>query len=290
MQALTCSLVFAAIAVASGLFAEPVHAQSCAKPDALEAFPAYGSAGVPLNAILSAHYFTSAEYDAEPVVLEEIGGERREALGSFNSSEGLLSLDPAGFLKPGMQYVVEWPALRGIRSASRGKSLKVNFSVSNQSDSAPPEFSGIEGVHYRLERDQDGCAETVQDRFVFELKLGQPSDETSNQDLSLVVFQTKPNSNESAVPVLTRAFPSNGRVEVPRRIEDSLGKVCFAALVRDLTGKVSASADRVVCTKTVKPPFFQGCSIAYRRAPRAEALGFALLLGGLWARRRARSV
>ncbi len=290
MQALSHGLVLGAITIAFWLVAEPVHAQSCAKPDALEGFPAYGSAGVPLNAILSAHYFASAEYDAEPVVLEEIGGERREALGSFNPSEGLLSLDPAGFLKLGMQYVVEWPALRGIGSASRGKSLKVNFSVGNQSDNAPPDFPGIESVHYRLERDQDGCAETVQDRFVFELKLGQPSDETSNQDLTLVVFQTKPNSSESPVPVLTRSFPSNGRVEVSQRIEDGLGNVCFAALVRDLTGKVSASGDRVVCTKTVKPPFFQGCAIAFGRAPRAEVLGFALLLGGLWARRRARSV
>ncbi|MDX2050987.1 MAG: Ig-like domain-containing protein [Polyangiaceae bacterium] len=278
---------------AVGLLPNLAQAQSCARPDVLETFPANGSSEVPVNATLSAHYFASAEYDGEPIVLVELGGERRELLGNFSPNEGSLSLDPMGFLKPNTSYMLEWPALRGIGSASRGKGAKLNFTVGSGADTAPPEFGGVRKVKYHLDRDQDGCAETVQDRFVFELSLEPVSDESASKDLTLVVFQTQKGATTPPQPVLTASFPEDGRVSVARRIEDSLGEVCFAALVRDLSGKVSASADRLACTKTVEPPFFHGCAVAsLRRSPSRGVgffgVGFAFILGGMWARRRTR--
>jgi len=41
----------------------------------------------------------------------------------------------------------------------------------------------------------------------------------------------------------------------------------FAALVRDSLGRISAGADREVCTTTVRPPFFYGCSVVQGGTP-----------------------
>jgi MYXO-CTERM domain-containing protein len=39
-----------------------------------------------------------------------------------------------------------------------------------------------------------------------------------------------------------------------------VGRICFAALVRDLTDKISGGGDSEVCVQTTRPPFFNGCA------------------------------
>ncbi len=76
------------------------------------------------------------------------------------------------------------------------------------------------------------------------------------------MFQTFGPGLDAPAPVEVRAIPPGNTVRVTRTVDETTGHVCFAALVRDLTGKTSASADRTVCADTIKPPFFYGCRVA----------------------------
>jgi hypothetical protein len=80
----------------------------------------------------------------------------------------------------------------------------------------------------------------------------------------LTVFQTSgPDLSAGAAPqpVHTQLMPEDDRVRVSRAVDDSVGHICFAAIVRDLTGRVSSSGNEEVCTDTVQPPFFYGCAM-----------------------------
>jgi MYXO-CTERM domain-containing protein len=77
------------------------------------------------------------------------------------------------------------------------------------------------------------------------------------------------------------------KVNVRQTISDGAGPICFAAIVRDLTGKASASGATEVCTETVEPPFFEGCALhAPARPPRTPWLVWTIVLASAWARRR----
>jgi hypothetical protein len=101
----------------------------------------------------------------------------------------------------------------------------------------------------------------------------------------------------------------SGRARVERVETDVVGKVCFAAIARDLVpeqdlpgappvapdmridvGKQSASGHKPVCVETVSSPFFYGCA-TNGRAPNhigwvLSAFGAALVA---WRRTRARA-
>jgi hypothetical protein len=264
--------------------ARQAHAAGCGSPDLVEAFPSAGSLAVPTNAHLWARYAATAVYLGEPVVLERLGGERREVLAQFSANEGLLVVEPEGFLEAGGRYRVEWPRLRGSNTASQGNGFSLEFSVGQVTDALSPVFGGAQAVEFRLERSQDGCSGTVEERFLFELAVGSVEDETQSSDLALLVFQVS--GDGPPVQVHAQRYPDNGRVTLARPVRQATGSVCFAALVRDLTGKVSASADRVACTTTAEPPFFYGCELApTARTPNAFGLlglGLLGLLGYRW--------
>jgi hypothetical protein len=68
-----------------------------------------------------------------------------------------------------------------------------------------------------------------------------------------------------------------------------VGRICFAALVRDLTGKISTGGEREVCADVTRPPFFNGCAVAPRSSRSAGFWLVALaLLVALWRRGHAR--
>jgi hypothetical protein len=110
--------------------------------------------------------------------------------------------------------------------------------------------------------------------------------------------------NEKAVPIHIGPFSESGRARIERVEDDVVGRVCFAAVVRDLvpqpaeptgdgmqstppdTGKISASGYKEVCVETVSSPFFYGCATTGGRAPNHAGWMLAALFGAAIAARR----
>jgi hypothetical protein len=267
-------LAWAAFAVL-WLAPSAVSAAPCGRPDLIETFPKDGATGVPINAQLSARYESVAEYVQEDVTFEHVGVGPEMATVHFDSAEGLLTLSPAAPLVAGESYLIKWPALRGISTAVLGKSADVTFTAGPSQDATAPTFAGVKSVEWDVERSNDDCTGSAEDRFLFDIGLFPASDDSTSDLLTLVVFQTKgPQTTGAPEPVLVQKFPSSGsHAQVRRSIDAAKGDVCFAALVKDSVGQISTSAEHEVCTKTVKPPFFYGCTMTGQRgSPRGLLL------------------
>jgi len=242
-------------------------AAPCGRPDLLETFPADGATDVPVNARLSAHYAATAEYVDEEITFERVGGATEAPRPTFDASEGLLAFQPSASLVPGDSYVIHWPGLRGLSSALAGQGADVRFTAGSRADVDAPSFAGARALTWDVERVDDDCTDALEDRFVFDLSLHDATDDGGRGMLTLLVFQSKGGSAAtSPAPVLAQRFSDSGSsVRVQRSIDSAAGKVCFAALARDASGRVSSSADREVCVSTVKPPFFYGCAVSSER-------------------------
>jgi len=277
--------------------APPARASTCGRPDLLDAVPPDGAMAVPPNASLSAHYDASAEYANEDVVLTLDGGVDEVVKVSWDATQGLLTYAPDAPLPPG-KYTLVWPTLRGLNTAAPGLGATVHFTVGTVDDVAPPEFDGLAGVTWDLERQDNDCTGSLENRLVFTLALAPADDDGGRDGLTLVVFQSSGSGvavDAGSVPVLTTAMPAAGKsAEVKLPVSDATGHVCFAALARDLTGKISGGGSHTVCVETTAPPFFRGCAVAARGASRgagrdAGALAFAALLLIAARRRRGRA-
>jgi len=255
----------------------------------LQAIPADGAAGVPTNAKLFAHYAPNASYLDEEVVLEHVGVGETTLKATWNAAESMLSVEPV--LTAGAQYVVRWPRLRGLNTANLGRAEDVSFEVGTTSDEMPPQLEGIAKLEWDVDRERDDCTDNLEERYLFDFELGAASDDGGRDSLTLVLFQTKgPHVPADAPqPVLIQRLPAEGgTARLSTTIGDGVGDVCFAAIVRDLTGKVSASGSREICVETVEPPFFSGCSLGPRSRSTAGLLllALALALGARRGRRR----
>jgi hypothetical protein len=303
----------AALALAVVSLALPAHAALCAKPDLIDTFPPDGAVNVPPNATLTAHYESTAEYIDEEVILvqgtiDQDGGSVHGVSVTFNTkggpeptfdkNEGLLSITPPNELVPGEHYVIEWPKLRGINTASTGRDAKVSFTVGTQRDTEPPSFDGLTNINWDVRQARDACTGSFEERFVFNVTPGKASDDIATDLLALIVFQASGGEvGPTGAPkqVLTAPLPKQGRsVEVEQSIAAATGHVCFSAQVQDLTmGRSSGNgANKKVCVKTTAPPFFYGCRVApLGRTPRGITPA-ALVLGpvvlSLYRRRRHR--
>jgi hypothetical protein len=260
-------------------------ADPCGRPDLLETFPADGATDVPINARLSARYSATAEYVDEEVSFEHVGIDMEVPRATFDSTEGRLSFEPRTPLVPGDSYIIRWPALRGLTTAVVGKAAEVKFTAGSTSDVDPPVFGGVRSLSWDVERVNDECTDSLEDRYTFDISIDAAADDGGRGMLTLLVFQSKGGSaSVSPAAVLAQRFPDSGsQVRVQRAIDAATGQVCFAALARDSSGRVSSSADREVCTSTVKPPFFYGCSLGRAssgRSPIAAAL--VVLIGALY--------
>jgi hypothetical protein len=263
-------------------------AAPCGRPDLLETFPADGASDVPVNVRLSARYAATAEYVNEEVTFEHVGVATESPRVTFDSTEGRLSFEPSASLVAGDSYVVRWPALRGLTTAGAGQGAEIKFTAGSAQDVEPPLFRGVRALTWDVERVNDDCTDSLEDRFVFDISLDDAVDDGGRGMLHLLVFQSKGGSATiSPAPVLVQRFPESGsRVRVQRAIDSAVGKVCFAALARDSAGRVSSSADREVCATTVKPPFFYGCTISRASGSRESGrtaltaiVGFAAVAG-----------
>lgn len=257
-------------------------ATPCGRPDLIDMVPADGASRVPLDARLSAHYAASAEHLGEPVRVVRIPAsgppEEQTLPAEFDSSEGLLFVDPPTALAPESEYVVEWPALRGLNAAAPGAGGEARFSTGLAPDATAPTFGGIDRIRWDVERTHSDCDDAIEERMLFDLELGAADDDGGAGSLSLLVFQTAgPNLGAASRPVLGRAFPADGRTQVRLIVGDAVGRVCFAALARDATGKTSQTGDRETCVETTAPPFFDGCEIGRARGKHSPPLDVDLL-------------
>ena len=282
--------LFAGAALASlcGL----ARAAPCGRPDIDLTFPPDDAAGVPANALLAAHYAAPAIYDGELVSMTDTAGNAVAVSVSYDDADSMLDATPDQALDAG-KYDIVWPGLRGVSgSGGVGRGSTTSLTVTATTDVTAPVFAGLTDIEWDLSRDRDPCLDKLDDRFVFQLDVGQGSDDAPVEFLALRVFQTKdPLSPEQSGPSNAglRAWPKDGRVEV-RRPATKAGQTCFAAIAQDLLGRVSGGGEREVCVKTKRPPFFDGCAVALpgSGAPvGGPRWGFVLL--GLALLRRGRS-
>lgn len=284
MNALRASLAWL-IALACVLSASTLRAASCNRPELEDTMPPNGAVGVPTNASLHARYSTNAEYLGEDISLERLSTAEVETFAGSNASwvpvEGVLSITPSTPLVAGESYRVTWPGLRGVATASQGAAEQVEFQVGQSEDAELPLFDGISGVDWDVEREQDPCTDAQEERFIFDVEVPDAIDDGGRESLTLLVFQTRGPDVDPAAPkpVLVSRLPGAGKtVRVRQTIDDGVGEMCFAGVVRDLTGKVSGGGNREQCVETVEPPFFYGCALSAGRARGSLAVSLMLAL------------
>ncbi|MES1183492.1 MAG: Ig-like domain-containing protein [Myxococcales bacterium] len=280
------------VGVSLALLSRSAHAAPCGRPDVDLTFPPDGATAVPSNAILAAHYGSPARYADEAISLLDATGRSVAVTLAYDDADSMLRATPDQPLAAG-HFDLVWPGLRGVSgSGGVGRGRSVGFTVTSTLDATPPVFEGLSDIGWDLARDRDPCLDRLDDRFVFQLRVGQASDDSGSALLSLLVFETE----DPAAPAQTepsrvgvRAWPTDGKLEV-RRPAKNAGQTCFAAVAQDLIGSVSGGGERQVCVKTQKPPFFDGCavSVAGSTAPGASASAWVALLA-LAALRRGRA-
>jgi hypothetical protein len=278
------ALVFAVLAL---LPASRARAVPCNTPELLATIPPEGATGVTTDATLFAAYAASADYLGEEVLLLREGAEPQPMPAQFDRAQGLLSIKPPAGLMAGTSYRVRWPGLRGVDTATPGLGREIRFTTGSASDGEAPRFEGVTAIAWDLERKRNDCSDTVEDRLIFDLSLGAADDDGGRASLTLVVFQSAGPLIDAPAPVLTRPMPPAGtpvRIALPP--SRAVGHICFAALARDLTGKVSASAQREACLDTTAPPFFNGCTIGGRTAGGGPWSAALVLFAWACARRR----
>jgi len=263
--------------------ARPAGAAPCNAPELVATFPPEGATGVTTDATLFAAYASSADYLGEEVLLIPDGGDPRPVSATYDRAEALLSIKPPEGLTPGLGYSVRWPGLRGVDTATPGLGREIRFTAGAGPDAQAPRFDGLGAIVWDLERERNTCTDALEDRFVFDLQLGAADDDGGRASLALMVFQTAGPQVQGPVQVLNRPMPA-GPVRIGLPISAAVGHVCFSAQAPDLTGKVSASAQKEVCVETTAPPFFHGCAAGGRGGAGWPLVALALV----WRCRRRR--
>jgi hypothetical protein len=280
---------FTALATVACLLSTPARAQTCGAPDLLSAVPPDGATMVPVAVPLHAFYAAAALYQDEPILLDLPDGSTQALIGSFAAAEGRLTLTPPDALLPLAAYTVHWPELRGTTSGGKGLGAKATFTTGTGPDLAPPSFIGATTLAWDWVRESDDCTDKLEDRLAFEISLGDVSDDGGRDSLTLVLSQTQgpllPTGPKQRY--LGALPPPDQPARVSLGVDGAVGHVCFAALVRDLTDKISGGGEHEVCAQTTRPPFFYGCTFTPgRRGGGALGLSALGLLCFLLRRRR----
>ena len=290
MSALTaaCSGIVAFL-----LWAGAARADSCAHPNLLETLPKEGARAVPPNAKLSARYAQSAEY-GEAISLEHVGLGDETFSQSFDPSEGILSVEPHAPLLAGDAYIVRWPALRGISSASRGEGgHHLHFTAGSEADLNPPTFDGVRTLSWDVDRAADICTDAKDDRYVFELGLDDAKDDGGKDLLTVIVFQTAgPHTDQTGAPnpVLVSDSPKEaegGNSGVPWIAASGACASRRWCAIRSAAFPVARTASSVQ-----RPPSLRSSTVAaWRHAQGARRVAWVFAAAiVVMARRRRRSV
>lgn len=276
----------AALAVLLWAAPAPVRAQ-CSPPDLVVSLPADGAEGVPTEPLFfRARYAPTAVYRGEPVTLARDGAEPQEITAAFETTESTLGAMPDEPLTPSTSYVLRWPALSDADETALGEGREVAFTTGAGSAAGPPMFQGIESIAWDAEKARDDCVGSSIERYVFDLRVGEWSDEGGPGTLEALVFLSEgpgrdPSEGPELVAVASLPAPRDTiEVKLPR--DESIGRVCFSAVARDVTGFFSAATSES-CVETEHPPFFGGCAAA-GRSP--GAVGLPIVLAVLWLSRR----
>jgi hypothetical protein len=281
------ALAAAALAVAAASAPTVARAAACGKPDLVDMVPPDGATGVPLNARLGAHYAAAADYLGEGVVLVHPDASAETLPATWDPTEQLLQVTPAAPLLPSSVYEIRWPALRGLNAAAPGLGDTAQFTTGLSDDVVAPSFAGVTGLAWDLERVTDDCTDEQVERFVFDIPLGAASDDGGTSGLTLMLFQTKgPQVGNTPTPIPARAWPKDGKqAQVKLATDVAVGEICFAGIVRDMTGAVSNSGDVEACVHTTAPPFFRSCSVGGGGARSSDLLASLALAAWLLRRR-----
>jgi hypothetical protein len=252
------------VVCAASLLSAPARAQTCGAPDLLAAVPPDGATLVPIGAPLHAFYAASAIYQSEPILLDLPDGTQQTLVGEFDPAEGRLTLAPPNPLAALTAYTLRWPELRGTTSGGKGLGKKITFTTGEGPDVTPPAFAGATTLAWDWVRETDDCTDKIEDRLAFDVSLAEASDDGGRDSLTLVLSQTEgPLLATGARQVYLGPLPPPGKpAHVSLAVDSAVGRICFAALLRDLTGKISGGGDSEACVQTTRPPFFNGCSIA----------------------------
>jgi MYXO-CTERM domain-containing protein len=277
----------ALVSAVACLLAAEARAQTCGAPDLLSAVPPDGATLVPTSGPLHAFYAAAALYQNEPVLLDLPDGTRQALLGDFDPAEGRLTLTPPDSLLPLAAYTVHWPELRGTTSGGKGLGRKVAFTTGAGPDTTAPSFAGATKVVWDWVREDDDCTDKIEDRLAFDVSLGEAADDGGRDSLTLVLSQTQgPLLTTGPRQIFIGALPPPGQpAHVSLAVGSAVGRICFAALVRDLTDKISGGGDQEACVKTTEPPFFNGCAVA-TQGRRGSGLWLAALALLFFVRRR----
>jgi hypothetical protein len=287
MRASAARVVPWSLALASLVVPAAADAAPCGQPDVDATFPPHEARGVPPNATLSAHYSNPADYIDEIVTLAGPAGGVVVSV-SYDEAESMLRAQPVAELAQG-SYVLAWPALRGV-ATSRGLGRTIEFSVGTTRDASAPRFSGLRSIEWDLSREEDPCTESLEDRFLYDLGLGSAEDDLPADLLALVVFETRSGGKaQRSAPeqIAVVPWPEKGVVRVGRQATGD-ETVCFAAVTRDLTHRVSGGGNEEVCVETTAPPFFYGCTSAPVRTRVGAIFVVAALALAALRRRKAR--
>jgi hypothetical protein len=273
----------------------------CASPELLDTIPPDGASNVPQSwstrpglPPLVARYDIGAVHNGEPVVFQLASDPPRGCdsdfgpwclAGSWDSQSLTLTITPNEPFLAGQSYRVVWPGLRSITDSNfQGADTVVEFTVGYYGDGEAPSFAGLTRVDWDFERKYDSCSDTEAERYLFDVSLDAPSDDGGAELLMLRVFQTE-GSTLFGVPteVHVQRYSGENTVRFKRPISAGVGRVCFSALVSDPGGNFStSSANREVCTTTLRPPFFEGCALGRTGPGRTPCslwlLGFSLLV------------
>ena len=197
------------------------------------------------------------------------------------------TLTPPDSLLPLAAYTVHWPELRGTTSGGKGLGRKVAFTTGAGPDTTAPSFAGATKVVWDWVREDDDCTDKIEDRLAFDVSLGEAADDGGRDSLTLVLSQTQgPLLTTGPRQIFIGALPPPGQpAHVSLAVGSAVGRICFAALVRDLTDKISGGGDQEACVKTTEPPFFNGCAVA-TQGRRGSGLWLAALALLFFVRRR----
>jgi len=244
------------------VIADPAGVALAQCPDAVDqvlVFPGDGESGVPRNVVLRAEFPETRDPQGAPVwtVLDSTGGtiEGDADWDGFSST-----FTPESQLDERTYYSAR------VTAQATGTFWDFDFTTGASTDNAAPSFRGVTGISFAT-RLQDWllpeCSLARGDGFVFTLDLADASDDvTSDDDLSLYVFQTAGPGSGGDDPVARMRLGDASRVSLFRGIDDGEGEFCFRAEVRDLVGRFDGNS-REECVDAVAGAVFDDvCSTA----------------------------
>lgn len=271
-----------ATVILAAVLAMPAGAALAQCPDAVDQvllFPGDGESGVPTNVVLRAEFPPTRDPQGAPV-WTVLDSSAQPVVGDTEWDGDTSSFTPDPELEARTYYSAR------VTAQATGRFWDFDFTTGSGTDGAAPSFGGVDGLSWTTQL-QDwllpNCRLARGDGFVITLDLGEASDDaTSDEDLSLYIFQTEGPGADEEHPSERLRLGDASQVRLFRSAEDE-GELCFRAEVRDLAGRLDGNSQEV-CDEAVAGAIFDDiCSTAGPNPrPGTPASIFAMLAVGAW--------